>query len=103
MTMAQSPALIELDNLVRASGFPEDPTALSELTTIQQRQYNWFMRADRFRIENYLYQQVLGILDFDSASLYRARQIILHHEALDQEYAIERLKQLVAQVEQMQE
>ena len=59
MTMADSSELSEIDGLLRSSGFPINAAAFSELTPTQKNQYYWLVRADRYRVENLLYQQLL--------------------------------------------
>ena len=65
MTVAESSELNKIDMLLYVSGFPDNAAAFSKLTPIQKNRYSWMLRADRFRVENLLYQQLLGVLDYD--------------------------------------
>jgi hypothetical protein len=62
MGIAESSELSEIDSILREAGFPDDPTAIEKLSPVQKRQYYWFLRASRFRVENMLAQQQLGLI-----------------------------------------
>lgn len=107
MTMAESSELSEIDALLRSSGFPESATAFSELTEAQKHQYYWLIRADRYRVENLLYQQSLGILENDLGPVISGRSIIKKYEAMneddlfrDRPLVVDRLRQLVSDSEE---
>ena len=57
VSVGESTELSEIDGLLASSGFPENSAAFSKLSLTQKTQYFWFVRADRFRVENLLYQQ----------------------------------------------
>ena len=101
MSVAESPELSEIMTLLRESDWPNDVSAFSKLTPIQQTQYEWYFRSERFRIENLLYQQVLGILEYDAGMLGSGRAIIRRHEAMNGSGGIPRLRRLVAEVEEL--
>ena len=112
-SIAESSELSEIDGLVAESGFPENADAYSKLTRTQKTQYLWLMRAERFRVENLLYQMALGILEPDDGTVFTARLLIRKYEVfLEDETSvnilrlrgvqrIDRLKGLVAEVEGM--
>lgn len=106
MTIAESSELSEVYNLLHVSGFPENPAAFSQLSPIQKNQYLWALRADRFRVENLLYQQLLGVSDHDRGSLGGARRVVRAYEAayeddyFDGDPPIERLAALISEVEE---
>jgi hypothetical protein len=106
MTMAESSELSEIDGLLRSSGFPENAAAFSQLTSTQKYQYFWLLRADRFRVENLLYQQLLGILENDPGPVVSGHLIIRKYEAMNEDdqfsqkqLVINRLRLLVSEVE----
>jgi hypothetical protein len=107
MTMAESSELSEIDALLLSSGFPENATAFSELTEAQKHQYYWLIRADRYRVENLLYQQSLGILENDLGPVISGRSIIKQYEAMNQDdlfrnrpLVVDRLRKLVSDSEE---
>ena len=106
MTMAESSELSEIDALLRSSGFPENAAAFSELTEAQKHQYYWLIRADRYRVENLLYQQSLGILENDRGPVISGHSIIKKYEAMNEDelfsqrpLVVDRLRQLVSDAE----
>ena len=109
MAMAESSELSEIDGLLRSSGFPENAAAFSELTPTQKNQYYWLVRADRYRVENLLYQQLLGVLENDLGPVFSGRALIRKYEAMneddyfDQRLVVDRLRQLVSDVEEKQQ
>ena len=102
MTMAESPALSEITAILRSADWPDDPAAFSRLTATQQSQYRWYLRSDRFRIENLLYQQILGILENDPGPVRAAKRIVRVYLALG-EAPGPRLERLIAEVESLHE
>ena len=103
MSMAVSEKLSEIDAILEESGFPNDPSALSELTPGQRNQYFWFMRANRFRIENLLFQQTLGIMEFDQGPISTGRTMVRRYEAFGDDLSYSRLVGLLDEVERMHE
>ena len=101
MTVAESPELSEIMTLLREADWPDDPSAFSKLTSTQQSQYWWFLRADRFRVENLLYQQALGVLESDRGPVRAGHRLIKQYEAIDDQLVINRLRRLVAEVEML--
>jgi len=108
MTMAESSELSEIDGLLRLSGFPENAAAFSELSPTQKNQYYWIIRADRYRVENLLYQQLLGLLENDVGPVISGRNLIRRYDAMNEDIyfeervlVIDRLRRLVADVEEM--
>ena len=107
MTMAESSELSEIDRILSSSGFPDNAAAFSKLTDTQKYQYYWLIRADRYRVENLLYQQSLGILEHDLGPAISGRNLIRKYEAMNEDdlfsqrpLVVDRLKQLVAEVEE---
>ena len=110
MTMAESSELIEIDRILRSSGFPEDAAAFSKLSDKQKFQYYWLIRADRFRVENLLYQQSLGILEHDLGPVISGRNLIRKYDAMNEDdvfrerpLVVDRLRRLVAEAEEKQQ
>ncbi len=110
MAMAESSELSEIHGLLRSSGFPENAAAFSELTPTQKNQYYWIVRADRYRVENLLYQQLLGVLENDLGPVFSGRALIKAYEAMNEDdyfdqrqVVIDRLRQLVSDVEEKQQ
>jgi hypothetical protein len=99
MTVSESPELSEITRQLRLADWPENSSAYFELSPVQQNQYWWFLRSERFRIENLLYQQILGILENDTGPLSAGRRIIKVYEAIDGPGGVPRLRRLVAEVE----
>ena len=99
MTVAASPELSEITTRLRDGDWPNDPAPFLALTSTQQSQYWWFLRADRFRVENLLYQQALGILEYDPGPVGVGQKMIKTYEAMGEGDQIPRLRRLVAQVE----
>ncbi len=88
LAIAENPALGEIDAKLLDGGFPKDPTAYSRLSPTQQRQYAWFMRADRFRLENILYQQQIGVIEYDEGHIMGAKNLIERYEALGDNHVL---------------
>ena len=110
LEIAASRDLSEIDALLSEGGFPENPTAHSQLNPIQKRQLAWFMRAERFRLENFLYQQSIGAIEYDDAHINGAKHLIKRYDALGEDDIVipvgdptYRLKALIAQLEEMYE
>ncbi len=82
MSVAESTELSDIVGVEYGSGTPELAAAFSKLTRTQKIQYRWFVRADRYRIENLLYQQTLGILEYDEGSVVSGRRIIKKYEVM---------------------
>ena len=82
LAVAQNRDLSAIDIQLRADGFPDNPTAFSELNLTQQNQYRWLLRADRFRLENILYQQEIGVMDIDEGHLGGAKVLLKKYQAL---------------------
>jgi hypothetical protein len=109
MTMAESPELSEIGRVLRSSGFPDNASAFSKLTDTQKHQYYWLIRADRYRVENILYQQSLGILEHDLGPIISGRNLIRKYEAMNEDdlfsqrpLVVDRLRQLVSEAEERQ-
>ena len=109
MTMAESSELSEIDRILRSSDFPENAAAFSKLTDTQKFQYYWLIRADRFRVENLLYQQSLGILEHDLGPVISGRNLIRKYDAMNEDelfsqnpLVVDRLRQLVSEAEERQ-
>ena len=102
-SVSESPALSETMTALREAGWPEDVTAYSKLTPIQQTQFRWYLRSNRFRIENLLYQQIEGILEYDEGMLLSGYAIIRQNEAVNGPGGIRRLRRLVAEVAELHE
>ena len=98
MTIADSPELSEITAKLREANWPDDTSAFSNLTPTQQSQYWWYLRSDRFRIENLLYQQLLGILENDPGPVLEGHRIVSVYDALGEQPG-PRLKRLIAEVE----
>jgi len=112
MSVADSRELSEIEGLLVESGFPENTEGFSTLTRTQVQRYLWFIRADRFRIENLLYQQTLGVLEYDPGPVGAGRYMIKKYEAIAKSnpsflglsadgFAINRLRRLVSEVEEL--
>jgi hypothetical protein len=108
LAVADNRELSEIDAILREGGFPDDPTAYSRLSDIQKRQYAWLLRADRFRLENILYQQVIGVMEYDDGHLRGAYGLLKRYEAVGSDKAqfdahspTQRLERLIAEVEEM--
>lgn len=78
------------------------------LSDIQKRQYAWHLRADRFRLENILYQQVIGVMEYDEGHLGGAYNVLKRYEAIGFDGApytghgpAQRLERLISEVEEM--
>ena len=102
MAMAESRELSQIDARLRQAGFPEDTSAVSELTPIQVRQFDWYLRAQRFRMENLLYQQTLGVVH-NREPLLRAQSLLPELKAFGVADRTERLEQLIAEVKKIHE
>lgn len=109
LTMAENRDLSEIDAKLSDAGFPDNPEAYSQLTAVQKRQYSWFLRADRFRLENVLYQQLIGVMEYDEGHIAGANRLLRRYDAISANgespitgrNSTQRLKQLVVQVEEM--
>ena len=106
LAVAESRELSEIDAMLTKAGFPDDPTAYSELNAIQKRQYAWFLRADRFRMENILYQQLIGVMEYDDGHLRGAYNVVKRYDAIGSGGApfegnrpTRRLERLIGEVE----
>ena len=107
-TVAESPQLSEIIGVNFGSGAPHDAIAFAKLSDIQRTQFRWFVRADRYRIENILYQQTLGILEYDSGGVFVGRQIIGQYDLMidagmfgERPPGLGRLRRLISQVEEL--
>ena len=108
LAVAENRELSEIDAKLRKAGFPGDPTAYSELSDIQKRQHAWFLRAERFRLENILYQQVIGVMEYDDGHLGGAYNLLKIYEAIESDGApfgghtpTRRMERLISEVEEM--
>jgi hypothetical protein len=102
MAVAQSQDLSRIDAMLQESGFPENTSAISNLSPAEYRQYYWYLMAQRFRIENLLYQQTLGVV-VDPGPLFGAKDLLPKLEAFGIVGRIGRLEQLISEVERMHE
>ena len=107
MSVAESPQLSDIVGVEFGSG-PELAAAFSKLTRTQKIQYRWFVRADRYRIENLLYQQALGILEYDRGPVVLGRQIIEKYEVMSEDGlfgenppTLGRIRRLISEVEEI--
>lgn len=82
LTVAGNRELSEIDAKLMAAGFPDEPSAYFELSEVERRQYAWLLRADRFRLENVLYQQIIGVMEFEEGHLGGARNLLKRYEAI---------------------
>jgi hypothetical protein len=89
MSVAESEDLSDIHAVLENSDYPADTSVLSELSPEQKNRYLWFMRANRFRIENLLYQQTLGMMELDRGPLNTGRSMVSEYAAFgeDLEYA----------------
>lgn len=108
MSVAESPELSDIAGVQFGMGTPEIAAAYSNLTQTQKIQFRWFVRADRYRIENLLYQQALGILDYDTGPANSGRLILMRYEVMFEDGlfgenppGLERLRRLISDVEEM--
>ena len=108
LAISESHEHSEIDSQLITSGFPDVATAYSQLSSLQKRQYAWFMRANRFRLENVLYQQVIGVMEYDEGHIAGANRLLNAYESMGPDGnpitgrdSTERLRRLVAQVEEM--
>jgi hypothetical protein len=102
MAIAESPELSRIDAMLQESGFPEDTSAVSDLSPAENRQYYWYLMAQRFRIENLLYQQSLGVV-VDPGPLLGARDLLPKLKAFGIAGGSGRLEKLIAEVAEMHE
>lgn len=106
LAVAESHDLSEIDAKLRAAGFPEDPTAYLKLNDVQRRQYFWLLRAERFRLENVLYQQVIGVMEYDQGHLGGAYNLLAIYTAIGangdavDRGATRRLERLIGELEE---
>ena len=77
LAVAENRELSEIDAKPTEAGFPDDPTVYFEPDAIRKRQYAWFLRADRFRLENILYQQAIGVMEYDDGHLRGADNVLI--------------------------
>jgi hypothetical protein len=108
LAVADNRELSAIDAKLTEAGFPDDPTAYFELSDIEKRQYVWLLRADRFRLENILYQQVIGVMEYDDGHLGGAYNVLRRYEAIGPDSApfsghgpARRLERLIDEVEEM--
>ena len=101
--IAESSELSEIDSLLMEAGFPANPSAIDVLSPVQVRQYYWFLRANRFRIENLLAQQELGLIDIsDTGPVIAGNFVLPRIESLGQPSNTQRLSELIEAVEMKQ-
>ena len=91
-----------------AYGTPQNAIAFANLSRIQKNQYRWFVRTDRYQIENILYQQTLGILEYDPGPVVVGCQILRQYEIMfeaglfgENPLGLGRSRRLISQVEEM--
>jgi len=102
MSIAESQELSGIDALLQESGFPANTSEISKLTPGQKRQYYWYLQAKRFRIENLLYQQTLGVV-YDPGPLIAAESLLPELKAFGVAGSTQRLERLIAEVEKIHE
>jgi len=95
--------LSEIDALLIESGFPDDMSAFRELTLIQKRLYQWYLRAERFRIENLLAQQSLELMAGDLGPAAAGRRLIPRMDAFGAQSRYGRMERLIEEVENIRE
>jgi hypothetical protein len=107
MPVAESPELSNIVGIDYDLSTPDYAAAFSNLTRTQKVQYRWFVRADRYRVENLLYQQALGILEYDAGPVDLGHQIIKKYEVMieDGQFGenppgLRRLRRLISEVEE---
>ncbi len=108
LAVAENRDLSEIDAKLREAGFPSDPTAYIELSDIQKRQYAWLLRADRFRLENILYQQVIGVMEYEEGHLAGAYNLLERYKAIGMagdpfvgHGATRRIERLIGEIEEI--
>ena len=108
MSVSESPELSDIVGVEYGFGTPELAAAFSILTRTEKIQYRWFVRADRYRIENLLYQQALGILEYDVGPVVSGRRIIIKYEVMFEDGlfgesapTLGRLRRLISEVEEL--
>ena len=108
LAVAENRDLSEIDATLRKAGFPDDPAAYAVLSDIQKRQYAWLLRADRFRLENILYQQIIGVMEYDEGHIAGAYNVLKRYEAVGPDSApfsghgpAQRLERLIGEVEEI--
>ena len=104
MGVAESSELSEIDLILREGNFPDDPSVLESLTPIQRRQYYWFLRAQRFRVENMLAQQQLGLIYAEDPGPVNAGKAVLQWlREYDENALTDRLEKLIDEAESRSE
>ena len=88
--------------MLQESGFPEDTSAVSDLSSAENRQYYWYLMAQRFRIENQLYQQSLGVV-VDPGPLRAAKALLPKLKVFGIAGSTGQLEKLISEVEEMHE
>ena len=102
MAIAESQELSSIDAKLRGSGFPDNTSAISDLSPAAHRQYYWYLMAQRIRVENLLYHQSLGVV-YDPGPLFGAKDLLPKLKAFGLAGRTGRLEQLISDVERMHE
>jgi hypothetical protein len=100
MSIAESPELSRINGILQDSGFPEDMSAISNLSLTEKRQYYWYLRAQQLRIESVLYQQTLGVV-YDSGVVFSAKELLPKLKAFGALGENGRFELLLSDVERM--
>ena len=100
MTVAESQELSKIDAMLQESGFPEDTSTVADLSPAEKRQYYWYLIAQRFRIENLLYQQYLEVVQ-DPGPLLGANELLPKLKAFGIAGRTGRLEKLISEVEKL--
>ena len=110
MSVAESPELSDIVGIYFGDTPEKDANAFARLTETQKIQFRWFLRAERYRIENLLYQQILGVLEFDGGPIASGRGLLQKHEAMvndgffgDNPPTFGRLRRLILDAEKLAE
>ena len=103
MSVAGSEDLSDIHAKLENSDFPTDLSVLSELTPEQKNRYLWFMRANRFRIENLLYQQTLGMMELDRGPLRTGQNMVKEMAGFGDNLEFAWLPGLLDEVRKLQE
>lgn len=101
MSVAGSEELSNIHLALEDSDFPRDRSVLNEFTPEEKNRYLWFMRANRFRIENLLYQQTLGMMELDRGPLRTGGNLVREYEAFGVDLSPSWLPVLLSEVREL--
>lgn len=88
MRLAESAELSSIRQRLEAAGFPENRSAVDQLTPVEREQYRHFLRAHLHRMSNLVFQRQQGLLDDDywENMSQPLRRFAVMWEAFDIEY-----------------